>query len=209
MPECGNEIARWHPYYIKKCDNCEREGCWCLSVRTYVNLDNDWISFKKARQLAKRNKNIKLSNVDRKRLCIDCYNGWRKYGSLGAARAQVENRKGIRVWNLLFVSDDDDVRSRVAKKIARQFYYSEVDSSGIFAEAQNPLSKDTIEWADLIFAMEENHRRAILEIDARSDSKIIVLDIPNQFVEASPELENMLARKIEPYIENLIFDYDT
>jgi predicted protein tyrosine phosphatase len=201
-PNCGNETVRWNPYYIKQCGNCEREGCVCIRVRTYIYLDNKWIPFTEARDRARKDKSINLKELDRKKLCFDCYKAWRKFGSLEVGKFEQAKEEG-RVLNILFVCEDNSVRSQTAEKVFRNYERIEVNSAGITEEALNHISEEMIGWADLIFVMEEEQKRAVLRVSPSNESKIVVLDIPDVFREDDPELRDLLKKRVVPYIENL------
>lgn len=105
--------------------------------------------------------------------------------------------------NILFVCEDNSVRSQTAEKVFRNYERIEVNSAGITEEALNHISEEMIGWADLIFVMEEEQKRAVLRVSPSNESKIVVLDIPDVFREDDPELRDLLKKRVVPYIENL------
>jgi predicted protein tyrosine phosphatase len=105
--------------------------------------------------------------------------------------------------NILFVCSRNRLRSPTAE---RTFYGTSginVRSAGTAKDADNPLSRDDIEWADLIIVMERHHRKNILE-KFRTQTKIITLGIPDNFEFMDPDLIEILQAKVMPYLEPYI-----
>lgn len=81
----------------------------------------------------------------------------------------------------------------------------QVRSAGTAKDAENPIARDDIEWADLIFVMERHHRKNILE-KFRTQTKIITLGIPDNYDFMDPDLIEILQAKVTPYLEPYITD---
>lgn len=66
------------------------------------------------------------------------------------------------------------------------------------------ISRELVEWADIIFVMEKVHRRRLTQRFQPSlrDKRIICLDIPDNYSYMQPELVELLERKVSGIIEN-------
>jgi len=75
-------------------------------------------------------------------------------------------------------------------------------SAGTSQDADNPISIDLIEWADVIFAMEPVHRKRLNERfgQALRNKKIVVLGIPDEYAFMDPRLVELLERKVEKHL---------
>lgn len=60
--------------------------------------------------------------------------------------------------NILFVCSQNKLRSPTAEQVFAAVRDIEVMSAGTNNDAENPLSTELVEWADIIFAMEKIHR---------------------------------------------------
>jgi predicted protein tyrosine phosphatase len=79
----------------------------------------------------------------------------------------------------------------------------ETKSAGTSIVAVNKITKELIQWADMIFVMEEKHERALARIDRSSRDKVRVLDIPDIFHRDQPELKKLLLERMRPYLTEL------
>jgi len=104
---------------------------------------------------------------------------------------------------VLFVCTGNYDRSPTAEGLFRGVEGLEVDSAGTAPCASTPLSKpvtkELLEWADMVFAMEDHHKEAMLKIDASAKNKIVVLHIPDIYLRNSPELKKLLLEKLIIY----------
>jgi predicted protein tyrosine phosphatase len=105
------------------------------------------------------------------------------------------------VRKILFVCSGNLDRSPTAEALLKGKEGFEAKSAGILIGARRRLSKDLIDWADTIFAMEEIHRTAILRISPSAKSKVFVLGIPNLYVRDDPELVKVLKERISKHLD--------
>lgn len=93
------------------------------------------------------------------------------------------------------------MRSCTAETIFAAEGYS-VKSAGTSKSATTTLSDEIINWADLIFAMEEKHKVIITNYfpDSSNGKRIIVLNIPDNYYYMEDELVELLKEKIKPYL---------
>ncbi|WP_395671971.1 hypothetical protein [Inquilinus sp.] len=78
----------------------------------------------------------------------------------------------------------------------------ETSSAGLNPDAEEPLTAELVEWADLIFVMEKT-QRAKLSARFRSSLKrarVVCLDIPDSFEFMDPELVRLLRAKVTPLL---------
>lgn len=99
---------------------------------------------------------------------------------------------------LLFVCSRNRRRSPTAETIFSTYEGVEALSAGTGPDAENPISADLIEWADLVFAMESAHRRRLQQRFAPllRTKKITVLGIPDNYEYMDPELVRLLEVKV-------------
>ena len=101
---------------------------------------------------------------------------------------------------VLFVCTGNMDRSPTAEALLKRMGGYDVKSAGTLPYATRRISVDLIEWADLIFVMEEHHRDVILSICPEAEKKIIVLGIPDRYPRNSPELIRRLKTKLSEHL---------
>lgn len=62
---------------------------------------------------------------------------------------------------ILFVCSQNRLRSPTAEQVFAPYPDLEVDSAGTNNDAENPLTSELVEWADVIVVMEKIHRRKV------------------------------------------------
>ena len=102
--------------------------------------------------------------------------------------------------NILFVCSRNRLRSPTAERVFFDTPGINVRSAGTAKDAENPIARDDIEWADLILVMERHHRKNILE-KFRTRTKIITLGIPDHYDFMDPDLIEILQAKVTLYLE--------
>lgn len=102
---------------------------------------------------------------------------------------------------VLFVCSQNKLRSPTAEQIFSNRAGFEVASAGTDRSAGNPLSAESIEWADVIFVMERAHRNKISKTFRAhlKNKRIICLDIPDDFEFMDPGLIRLLEAKVGPF----------
>src|SRR4029079_13928560 len=96
--------------------------------------------------------------------------------------------------HILFVCGRNRSRSPTAERLFDGVCGVEARSSGVSPDADEPLTADLIEWAELIFVMEETHRTKLNRAfgTALRGKRIVNLDVPDQFEFLDPELSQVL-----------------
>ncbi len=77
-------------------------------------------------------------------------------------------------------------------------------SAGLDTDAKIKVTKELIEWADLIFVMEKNHKNRLQKKFKQylADKKVICLDIPDHYDYMDPELVKIFEDRIPRIINN-------
>ena len=104
--------------------------------------------------------------------------------------------------NVLFVCSQNKLRSPTAEQVFANSRDIEVSSAGTNNDAENPLSKELVEWADIIFAMEKTHR-AKIQRKYRSVLKgkqIICLEIRDDYTFMDARLIELLETRVPRYL---------
>ncbi|MEL7729068.1 phosphotyrosine protein phosphatase [Citromicrobium bathyomarinum] len=85
--------------------------------------------------------------------------------------------------NYLFVCSQNKLRSPTAEHIFADHLGISTMSAGTNNDAENPLSDELVDWADVIVAMENTHRNKLRKKHkaALKDTRVIVLNIPDEF----------------------------
>jgi predicted protein tyrosine phosphatase len=94
-------------------------------------------------------------------------------------------------------------RSATAEQLYRNDARLEVRSGGVNAGARRRVNETDLRWADVVFAMENEHKRWISTRFA--DFKlppIEVLDIPDEYGYMDAELQEVLRLTLDPEIES-------
>lgn len=116
-----------------------------------------------------------------------------------------------KISRILFVCSANVDRSKTAEAYFSTLYNDlDFKSAGTNfelcrQEGSTPLTTDLIEWADMIFGMENQHLEKINALSENQfESKITVLNISDDFVYYQPELLELLEKRISPFIESAV-----
>ncbi|MBS7634347.1 phosphotyrosine protein phosphatase [Candidatus Bathyarchaeota archaeon] len=101
-----------------------------------------------------------------------------------------------KVRRVLFVCTANIDRSPTAEALLKNLGEFEVQSAGIWFNARRRISESLIDWADIIFAMEDHHKEAILNLKPDAENKMVVLNIPDIYPKNDPELIKILKMKL-------------
>ena len=104
--------------------------------------------------------------------------------------------------HVLFVCGRNRKRSPTAEILFRDHPGVDVQSAGLARDADTPLDRELVEWADVIFVMEASQRRKINAQFGRSlkDVRLVCLDIPDRFEFMDPQLQELLKEKVGPLL---------
>jgi len=106
-----------------------------------------------------------------------------------------------RIKRVLFVCTANIDRSPTAESLLKERGEFEVKSAGIWPSARRRITMDLIDWADIIFVMEDYHKDAILTLKPEVKDKVIVLNIPDIYLRNDPELVRILREKLTEYLK--------
>lgn len=103
---------------------------------------------------------------------------------------------------VLFVCSQNRLRSPTAEHVFSTRPGIEVASAGTNHDADNPLTHELVEWADIIFVMEKAHRNKLQQRFRASlrTARVICLDIPDAFEFMDPMLVRLLETKVSRYL---------
>ncbi len=104
--------------------------------------------------------------------------------------------------NILFVCEQNKNRSVTAERLFAASPRYDVRSRGIAVDASVPLTELDLNWADLVFVMEQNQRNRLAKKfrSALAGKKIVSLDIEDVYDVMADDLVAVLRRKLAPYL---------
>ncbi len=104
--------------------------------------------------------------------------------------------------NILFICSRNEWRSRTAETVWGKDERVHVRSAGTSKQARVRVAAAMLQWADLIFVMEDRHREQLIRRFGRHalDDKLVVLDIPDSYRYMDPELIAELRDAVGPYL---------
>ena len=107
-----------------------------------------------------------------------------------------------RTRTVLFVCSQNKLRSPTAEQLFSRREDLEVDSAGTNHDAENPLTAELVAWADVIFVMEKAHRAKLQRRfrAALAGTRVICLDIPDDYEVMQPELARLLETKVSRHL---------
>lgn len=107
--------------------------------------------------------------------------------------------------NLLFVCTQNRLRSPTAEQVFADWPGVETASAGLGNDADVPVSPELLEWADIVFVMEQAHRRRLAERfkPHLKRVRVICLGIPDDYDYMQPELVQLLESKVGKFLPGL------
>lgn len=107
-----------------------------------------------------------------------------------------------RVKHVLFVCGKNKWRSPTAEQVFAEHPGIECASAGVSHDAETPISVELVEWADLIFVMEKEHKA---KLSTRfkpnlAGKRVVCLGIPDNYKFMAPGLVAILKSKVTPYL---------
>jgi predicted protein tyrosine phosphatase len=109
---------------------------------------------------------------------------------------------GCSAKNVLFICGRGRLRSPTAEQVFSRRSDLETASAGISGDADNPLTAELVDWADVIFVMEKTHRTKLqksFRANLRS-KRVVCLDIPDRYGFMDPALVRLLASRLSRYL---------
>ncbi|MEP3478440.1 MAG: phosphotyrosine protein phosphatase [Fuerstiella sp.] len=112
--------------------------------------------------------------------------------------------------NALFVCSKNKWRSPTAERIFRNDSRFAVRSCGLSKQAVRTITHKDVDWADVIFVMEAEHKSRLRQSFRRelNDTIVDCLDIPDDYQFMDPELVELLTDRINERLSQLQEDED-
>lgn len=103
---------------------------------------------------------------------------------------------------VLFVCRQNRMRSATAERLFCKRTDLDVRSAGTAPDALVRVNANMLEWAEIIFVMDEEQRRWLESHfeGHRALSKVVCLDIPDVFSFLQPELVKLLEEKVPQHL---------
>lgn len=78
----------------------------------------------------------------------------------------------------------------------------ETASAGLAADAEEPVTPEHLEWADIVFVMEPVHRRRLQQQFRRhlKAVRVVCLDIPDDYAFMDPALIALLKARVTRHL---------
>jgi predicted protein tyrosine phosphatase len=104
--------------------------------------------------------------------------------------------------HILFVCSQNRLRSPTAEQVFSTWPGIACASAGVYLSADVPLSSELVEWADIIFVMEQAHKKKMaLRYRAQLKGKrVICLNIPDDYTFMQASLVRLLEVKVSPFL---------
>jgi predicted protein tyrosine phosphatase len=116
------------------------------------------------------------------------------------AREPVESNSYLlaSVKHVLFVCSQNRLRSPTAEQVFASHPGIVCASAGTNHDADNALTSELVEWADIIFVMEKSHRDKLASTFKLnlSSQRVVCLDIPDEYEYMDPGLVRLLRAKV-------------
>lgn len=106
---------------------------------------------------------------------------------------------------VLFICSQNRLRSPTAEQVFAGWPGVEASSAGLNNDAENPVTPESLEWADIIFVMEHAHRSKLSSRFKRhlDGKRIVCLEIPDEYDYMDPELIRLLRAKVPRYLPSM------
>ena len=103
---------------------------------------------------------------------------------------------------VLFVCSQNRLRSPTAEQVFSARSDLECSSAGLNHDAENPVTPELVEWAEIIFVMEKTHRNKLRQKfkPQLAKARVICLDIPDDYEYMDPELIRLLKTRAGRYL---------
>ncbi|MFK7752316.1 MAG: phosphotyrosine protein phosphatase [Sedimentitalea sp.] len=104
--------------------------------------------------------------------------------------------------NVLFVCGKARMRSPTAADLVRNWPGIHADFAGLSNDADEQLSSEHIDWADLIAVMETRQKKRLTALfgPAVREKRVVVLSVPDRYDYGDPDL---IAR-LEPILRRIL-----
>jgi len=103
---------------------------------------------------------------------------------------------------VLFVCTHNEVRSLTAEQVYRGRDDIEIRSAGTASHARNRLTKEVVDWADLVVVFEPKHAETIKNKFPEEEGRtnLICLKLDDKYEYKHPKLVIKLVSRLKPYL---------
>lgn len=103
---------------------------------------------------------------------------------------------------LVFVCSRNRLRSPTAEQVFSTWADVEVASAGLAADAENPLTSELVEWADIIFVMEKAHRSKLAAMfrSSLNGQRVVCLNVPDRYEFMEPALVRLFTERVPKFL---------
>jgi predicted protein tyrosine phosphatase len=103
---------------------------------------------------------------------------------------------------VLFICGQNRLRSPTAEQVFASWPGVETLSAGLDNDAENPVTPELIEWADLIFVMEKKHRSKLSSKfrPYLKTARVVCLDIADEYAFMEPALVELLQARVPRFL---------
>jgi predicted protein tyrosine phosphatase len=110
---------------------------------------------------------------------------------------------GRSVRHVLFLCCYNRRRSATAERLFAKRPGLDVRSAGTSRDAMTRVNERMLEWADVIFIMEEDQQRALERMFPGNPAlaRVVSLDIPDEYHFLDPELVDLLQTRVEAHLQ--------
>ena len=104
--------------------------------------------------------------------------------------------------HVLFVCSQNRLRSPTAEQVFANHPGVECASAGTNHDADNPLTPELVEWAEIIFVMEKANRNKLTAKFKRNlvNKRVICLNIPDEYEYMDPGLVRLLKARVPRFL---------
>ena len=104
--------------------------------------------------------------------------------------------------NILFICSQNKLRSPTAEVVFCDYEGWNVRSAGLNNDAEVPLGTEDVEWADIIFVMEQAHKKKLKQKfrESLKNQKVVCLGIPDNYDYMDTELIKILNTKVPQFV---------
>src|SRR5688500_6912183 len=106
--------------------------------------------------------------------------------------------KGSPITKVLFVCHQNRCRSATAERVFCKRTDLDVRSAGIGPDALVRVNARMLDWADVVFVMEERHRRELGRMFPNHPAlpRVVSLEIPDEYAFLDPTLVDLLTSRV-------------
>jgi predicted protein tyrosine phosphatase len=104
----------------------------------------------------------------------------------------------------LFICSQNRLRSPTAEQVFATWPGIATASAGLNHDAENPVTPELLQWADIVFVMERAHRNKLSAKFKQhlKNARVVCLEIPDDFEFMSPELVQLLKARVPRHLRS-------